>query len=126
MAEFIDHDRMVDNQMHRNQRIDFLCITAQLVHRIAHRGKVDHARYAGEILQQHAGRAVLDFAGGLGVLLPIDQRLHIMHRNGKSAIFEAQQIFEQYLHRKWQARHISQLFCHFLYGEIIHRLAASR
>ena len=72
MTEFVDHYGVVDDQMHRNQWIDFLRVTAQLIHRIAHRRQIDHAWHTGKILQQHAGRAILDFAGGLGVLLPID------------------------------------------------------
>jgi hypothetical protein len=48
-------------------------IAAQLGDGIAHRGKIDHAGHAGEVLQQHAGRAVLDLVRAIRrVLLPVD------------------------------------------------------
>ena len=125
MAEFVDHDAVVDDQMHRDQRVDLRRVGFQRGHGIAHRSEVNYARHAGKILQQNAGRAILNFALRLGVLLPIDQRLHILHRNGKAAIFKTEQVFEQHLHRKRQARHIAQFLRNLFDREIIHRLAAS-
>jgi hypothetical protein len=60
VAEFVDHDRVVDDQVDGHQRVDLAGVAAQLGDRVAHRGKVDHAGHAGEVLQQHARRAVLD------------------------------------------------------------------
>ena len=109
-AEFIDHHRMVDDEVHRHQRVDLAGIAAQLRDRIAHGGKIDHAGHAGEILQQHAGRAILDFIAGLArVFLPVDDRLDVAGRNGEAAILEPEQIFQQHLHGKGQTRHIAQL-----------------
>ena len=40
----------------------------RLLHRVAHRRKIDHGGNAGEILHQHARRAERDLAfGGLGL-----------------------------------------------------------
>jgi hypothetical protein len=76
------------------------------------------ARNAGEVLHQHARRAVLDLAVRMRVLLPVDQRLHIIPRHGEAAILETQQIFEQHLHAERQARDVAQL-CRGLVERII-------
>ena len=39
-----------------------------VLHGVAHGGEVDHGRHAGEVLHQHAGRAVGDLALGLPAL----------------------------------------------------------
>ena len=62
-AELVDHHAVVDDQVDGHQRIDLLRVAAELLHRVAHRGKVDDRRDAGEILHQHPRRAVLDLAG---------------------------------------------------------------
>ncbi len=110
MAEFVDHDRVVDDQIDRHERIDLAGVAAELGDGVAHRGQIDHAGHAGEILQQHARRSILDLAAGFGrVLLPVDQRLDVGDRDCEAAILEAQQIFEQDLHREWQSRDVAQL-----------------
>ena len=55
-AEAVDLHGVIDDELDRLQRVDFLRIAAHLGHRVAHRGQIDDARHAGEILQQHAGR----------------------------------------------------------------------
>ena len=94
MAEFVHHHRVVDHEIDRNLRIDLGGIPAELCNRIAHRGEIDHAGDAGEILQEDAGRTVLDFLAGDRVLLPIRDRLRIVGRDGEAAIFEPQHVFE--------------------------------
>ena len=61
VAEFVDHHRMVDDQIDRVQGVDLLRIATQRLDPIAHRRQVDDGGDAGEILHQHAGRAI----GGL-------------------------------------------------------------
>ena len=56
-AELVDHHAVVDDEVHRDQRIDLLRVAAELPHRVAHRGEVDDRRNAGEVLHQHARRA---------------------------------------------------------------------
>jgi predicted adenylyl cyclase CyaB len=53
-AVFVDLHGVVDDQIHRLQRVDARGIAAELHDRVAHGGQVDHARHAGEVLQQHA------------------------------------------------------------------------
>ena len=109
VAEFIDHDRVIDDQVDRHQRIDLLRVAAQLGHRIAHGGQIDDAGHAGEILHQHARRAIVDFVIRLAGTQPRDQRLEIGDRDCR-AIFKTQQIFEQYLHRIREPADVAELF----------------
>ena len=110
VAEFIHHHRVVDHQIDRNQRVDLAGIAAQLGDGIAHRGQIDHAGNAGEILQQHARGAILDLVLRFGrVFLPIDQRLNVGGGNGEAAVLETQQILKQHLHAERQARNVAQL-----------------
>src|SRR5204863_1357600 len=53
-AEFIDLYRVIDDQIDGDERIDLLRIPAGALHGRAHRGKIDHAGYAGEVLQNDA------------------------------------------------------------------------
>ena len=52
---------MVDNEVNRNKRIDFIGIPAQTIHRVTHRGKVDNARNARKVLKNHPRRFERDF-----------------------------------------------------------------
>ena len=79
-AELVDHHPVIDDEMDRDQRVDLLRIAAELRHRIAHRGEIDHRGNAGEILHQHARRAILDLAVDPPFLLPVDHRLEIVAR----------------------------------------------
>ena len=124
VAELVDHDRMVDHEVDRDLRIDPRGVAAQRLDRIAHRGKIDHAGHAGEILKQHPGRAILDFRAGYGVLLPVGNRLDVGCRDGEAAILETQQVFEQDLHRKRQARNVAHGFGGLRQGVISVVLAA--
>ena len=60
-VEVVDLHRVVDHQIDRHERIDLLRIAAEPLHRGAHRGEVDDARHAGEILQHDAGRLERNF-----------------------------------------------------------------
>ncbi len=68
-AEMVDDDRMVDDEVDRNERIDLVRIAAERGHRVAHRGEVDDGRHAGEILHQDAGRAEGDLVLGLAAIV---------------------------------------------------------
>ena len=53
-AEHVDLDRVVDDQLGRHERVDLAGVAAEVGHRVAHRGEVDHAGHAGEVLHHHA------------------------------------------------------------------------
>ena len=110
VAEFVDHHRMVDHQMDRDQRVDLAGITAEFGDCIAHRGQIDHAGHPGEILQQHPRRAILDFVlRGGRVLLPVYQGLDIGRGHCETIVFKPQQVFQQHLHAERQAADIAKL-----------------
>ena len=56
-AERVDLHRVVDDELDGLQRVDLLRVAAEPLHRVAHRGEVDHGGDAREVLQQHARRA---------------------------------------------------------------------
>ena len=98
VTEEVDDDGMIDDEIDRDQRVDLLGIAAERLHRVAHRGEIDHRRHAGEILHQHARRAEGDFM--LEFTLPQPFRhcddVFLLHR---AVVFIAQQVFQQHLHR---------------------------
>ena len=53
-AEEIDLHGVIDHQLRGKQRIDLLGVSAHGLHGVAHRGEVDDARDAGEVLEQDA------------------------------------------------------------------------
>ena len=98
-AELVDDDGMVDDEVDRHQRIDLLRIAAERGHGVAHRGEVDHRRNAGEILHQHAGRAIGDLDAGRALVgQPAGDRLDAF-LGDRAAVLVAQQVLEQHLHR---------------------------
>ena len=60
-AELIHLHGVIDHQIGGDQRIGALGIGAHVAQRVAHGGQIDHAGNAGEILQQDARRAEVDF-----------------------------------------------------------------
>ncbi len=53
-AELIDLNRMVNDEIDGNERINFVRRAAELLHGVAHGGQVDDRGHAGEILHEHA------------------------------------------------------------------------
>ena len=103
---------VVDDEIDRDLRIDDTGIAAEIGRGVAHGGKVDDRRHAGEILHQDAGGAVGDLAVGSALLHPFGDRLDVV--GGDAApVFEAQQIFQQHLEGKRQAAYAVKavLFC---------------
>jgi len=105
-AEMVHHHRMIDDEVDRGERIDFRGRATEFGHRIAHRGEIDNAGNAGEILHQHAGRAERDFAIALLLLHPRGERLDVGRRD-RTAILVAQEILEQHLQGIGQARNVA-------------------
>ena len=50
----VDHDRVVDDEVHRHQRVDLRRVAAQPRHARRAWPEVDHRGHAGEVLQHHA------------------------------------------------------------------------
>src|SRR5205814_10368387 len=64
-AELVDLDRVVDDELRREERVDLLRVAAEVAHRVPHRGEIDERRNAREVLEQHAGGAEGDLAARL-------------------------------------------------------------
>nr|GEU28369.1 hypothetical protein [Tanacetum cinerariifolium] len=73
LAEVVDGDRVVDDQVDRHQRLDLLGVDAHLVGDVAHRGQVGQQRHAGEVLQHDAGDNERDLVRTLGGGAPVGQ-----------------------------------------------------
>ena len=107
IGEAVDHHRMVDDQIHGNLRIDPPGIAARPGGGVAHSGQVDHRRHAGEVLHQHARRAVLDLVLRTAFTQPVDDRLAVLPAH-RPAILPAQQVLQQHLERQGQAREVAE------------------
>ena len=53
-SERVDLDRVVDDQVDGDERVDLPRVLARPLHRGPHRGQVDHRRHAREVLHQDA------------------------------------------------------------------------
>ena len=73
-AEGIRDHGVVDDELRRDERVDLLRVAAERGHGVAHRDQVDHAGHAGEVLQQHPGRRVLDLRAVLRGRIPLRDR----------------------------------------------------
>ena len=82
MAEKVDLNRMVDHQIDRHQRIDFVGITAEPLHGASHRCQIDHAGHSRKVLQDHAGRFERNFCSRRRRRIPASQIGYIALRNG--------------------------------------------
>ncbi len=103
VAEVVDDDGMVDDEVDRHQRVDAVRIAAEPLHGVAHRREVDHCRHAGEVLHQHAGRAEGDFAVAPVMLQPVGDAADVIRRH-RAPVLAAQQVLDQHLEREGQAR----------------------
>ena len=87
---------MVDDQLGRGERVDLGRVAAEVGDRLAHRGEVDDAGHAGEVLHDHARRGELDLGVGLGVLVPRAEGADVVGGD-VGAVLGAQQVLQQHL-----------------------------
>ena len=106
-SEMIDHHRMVDHEIDRRERIDAASVAAEGGHGGAHCGEVHHRRHAGEVLHEHARRAVGDFACAAPLIQPARNRVDIVDADA-AAVLEAQQVLQQDLEGEGQAGDIAE------------------
>jgi hypothetical protein len=85
---------MIDDQIHRHERIDFLRIAPEAFHRIPHRSEINDCRNAGEILHQHARRPESDFLFGRTLVLDPLRRVLDVDPICAAAVFVAQHVFD--------------------------------
>ena len=102
IAELVDHDRMVDDQIDRHQRVDARRVAAERHHGVAHGGKIDHGGNAGEILHQHARGPKGDLAVALAGGKPGGHGADVVGGD-RAPVLVAEQVLEQHLQREGQA-----------------------
>ena len=108
VAELVDHYRVVDDQINRVQRVDFIRVATKRHNAVAHRCKVNNGRNACEILHQNTGRAVGDLAWVFAAFgTPFCECFDIVNAN-RFAIFKAQHVFQNDLQGRGQFREITQ------------------
>ena len=95
-AEAIHLDRVVDHEIHGDERVDLGRVAAQGDHRVTHDGEVDDTRHAGEVLQHDARRHVRHLGGRARARLPCRERTDVVLADELTAAV-AQHVLEQHL-----------------------------
>ncbi len=108
-AEFVDLNGVVDDQLGGDERVDALGVAAKGLDGVAHGGQVDDGGNAGEVLHEHAGGHVGDFAAGLGLGIPLGQEFDVAGGD-VHAVFAAEQVLEQDFEAEGQSAEIEAFF----------------
>jgi hypothetical protein len=107
-TELVDDDRVVDDEIDGDKRVDLLGIAAEGLHGVTHGGEIDDGGNAGEVLHQHAGGAEGDLLAGLALVLdPGGDRLDVGLGDG-AAVLGTQQVLEQHPHGEGQGRNAGE------------------
>ena len=97
-AVLVDLHGMVDDHVGLDLRVDDLRVAAEILDRVAHGGEVHDAGHAGEVLHDHTRGRELDFMAGLGLRVPVQQRLDVFVRDVR-AVDVAYQVLDEDLER---------------------------
>src|SRR6185312_1657776 len=73
----IDLHRVIDDQVHRYERLDDLRVASQPLHRAAHRREIDNQRNSGEVLQNNARNDEWNLRVRGGFRVPFCKRFNI-------------------------------------------------
>src|SRR5665647_1128289 len=95
-ASDVDLHGVVDDQLGRCERVDQGRVAAQVGHRLAHGGQVDHAGHTREVLHDHPARGELDLGAGLGRRVPSGEGAHVV-RGDVRAVLGAEQVLGEHL-----------------------------
>ena len=102
LGEVIHLDGMIDDELDWLQRVDLARVAAQPDDSVAHGGKVNDRRNAGEILEQHPRRGERDFLLLLRGDVPCGKRSNVV-RIHEARIFAPKQILEKDFQRVGQS-----------------------
>ena len=92
--ELVDLDRVVDDEVGLDERVDPCRIAAEIGHRVTHRGEVDDRGDAGQVLEDDPRRHERDLGLRRDPGPPCGQRLDVL-RADDAATRVAQQVLEQ-------------------------------
>ena len=93
-AEVVHLNRVIDDELDGLQRVDAIGIAAEANHAVAHRGKIDHAGDAGEVLEEDPRGRERNLLLELRAGLPGGERLDVLCLH-EARVFVAQQILEK-------------------------------
>src|SRR5207248_3270697 len=74
----IDLHGVIDDEVHRHERLDDFRIATEFFHRASHRGEIDDQRNAGEILENNACDHERDFLVRRRLRIPARERLDVL------------------------------------------------
>ncbi len=94
LAEVVHLHRVIDDELDRLQRVDLVRVAAEPDDAVAHRGEIDDAGHAGEILEQDARGHERDLALRGALHVPFRKLLDVGGLD-EPAVLLAQQILEQ-------------------------------
>ena len=103
--ELVDLDRVVDDEVGGDERVDEGGVATEVGHRVAHDREVDDRGDAGEVLEEHPGRHERDLGLGRLARPPREQGLDILGADHRPAGV-AEEVLEQDLDRDRQRREI--------------------
>ena len=106
--ELVHLDRVVDDELGGELRVDLDGIAAQFPHRVSHGREVDDRGHAREVLEEHATRRERDLLRRLGRRDPGRDRLDVLRRDVR-AVLVSQHVLEQDAERVRQAVHVEPL-----------------
>ena len=102
-AEDVGDDRVVDDQLRRDERVDPAGVPTEVGHGVPHRDQIHHAGNAGEVLHEHPRRGELDLGVALGRRVPAAERVDLLGGH-QLAVLVAQQVLQQHLQAVGQPR----------------------
>ena len=101
-AELVNLDTVVNDQVHRNHRVDLGGIAAHALHGTAQGRQIHGAGHPREVLHDHAAGLERDFNPAGGVRVPVGDQLHVFFGDAEAVIL-AHGRLEQDLQRPRQA-----------------------
>ena len=104
----IDHDGVIDHQVHRDQRFDRARPAPHPRRHAAHRRQVGQQRHAGKVLQHHARDHEGNLFGAIGVGIPVGHLPHMLGRD-LVAVAVAQDRFQDDAHGNGQPVYLGKL-----------------
>ena len=124
-AEVVNLHGVIDDELDGLQRVDAIGIAAEANHAVAHRGEIDDARDAGEVLQQHARGRKRDFFLQLRARFPARERLDVLGVH-EARIFVPQQVFEKNFQRVRKPRDVRKGLLELVQAEDLDRFTGER
>ena len=94
VAEHIDLDRVIDDEVRRDERVDLRRIAAEVGNGVSHPGQVHDRRHAGEVLEDHPRRHERDLCIGAATGPPAGENLDVRRAHEAPARM-AENILEQ-------------------------------